>query len=151
MDNLYRRNQILDVIRAEPVYTQAELRRALAHRGIRVTQATVSRDIEELGLVKTREGYRLSRGAASAAAQPPAQPALSVILKEFLREVRQASNLVVVRTHPGNAHTVGVALDSTGWAEVLGTVAGDDTIFLATAGPRQAAEVRRKILQVLAG
>ena len=148
MDNLYRRNQILDVIRTEPVYTQTELRRALAQRGISVTQATVSRDIEELGLVKTREGYRLPGSSESSA---PPQPALSVILKEFLREVRQASNLVVVKTHPGNAHTVGVALDSTGWEEVLGTVAGDDTIFLATAGPRQAAQVRRRILQALAG
>ncbi len=148
MDNLYRRNQILDIIRTEPVYTQTELRRALAQRGIRVTQATVSRDIEELGLVKTREGYGLPGTAESPA---PPQPALSVILKEFLREVRQASNLVVVKTHPGNAHTVGVALDSTGWAEVLGTVAGDDTIFLATAGPRQAAQIRKKILQALAG
>lgn len=149
MDNLYRRNQILGIIRTEPVYTQTELRRALSRRGIRVTQATVSRDIEELGLVKTREGYRLPGAAESSALSH--QPALSVILKEFLREVRQASNMVVVKTHPGNAHTVGVALDSTGWTEVLGTVAGDDTIFLATAGSRQAAEVRRKILRVLAG
>ncbi|HLI30016.1 MAG TPA: ArgR family transcriptional regulator [Terriglobia bacterium] len=148
MDNLYRRNQILDIIRTKSVYTQTELRRALAQRGIRVTQATVSRDIEDLGLVKTREGYALPGTTESSA---PPQPALSVILKEFLREVQQASNLVVVKTHPGNAHTVGVALDSTGWAEVLGTVAGDDTIFLATAGPRQAAQVRKKILQALAG
>ncbi|MGH9438688.1 MAG: arginine repressor [Terriglobia bacterium] len=147
MDNLYRRNQILDIIRAESVYTQTELRRALSQHGIRVTQATVSRDIEELGLVKTRAGYRLP-GAVEHSTPP--QPTLSVILKEFVREVRQASNLVVVKTHPGNAHTVGAALDSTGWAEVLGTVAGDDTIFLATAGARQAAQIHRKILKALA-
>ncbi len=147
MDNLYRRNRILDIIRAESLYTQTELRQALARHGIRVTQATVSRDVDELGLVKTRAGYRL-QGAVERSAPP--QPALSTILKEFLREVRQASNLVVVKTHPGNAHTVGAALDSTGWTEVLGTVAGDDTIFLATAGRREATGVRRKILQALA-
>lgn len=148
MDNLYRRNQILDILRTEDLSTQTELRTALARRGIHVTQATVSRDIEELGLVKTREGYRLP-GAREATAPPP-QPALAVILKEFLREVRLASNLVVVSTHPGNAHSVAVALDSTGWPEIMGTVAGDDTIFLATASVQQAARVRKKILEALA-
>jgi transcriptional regulator of arginine metabolism len=147
MDNLYRRHQILDIIRAESPSTQTQLRRKLAARGIRVTQATVSRDVEELGLVKTREGYRLP-GASKAPAQP--QPVLSIILKEFLREVKQASNLVVLRTHPGNAHTVAAALDSTQWADIIGTVAGDDTIFLATTGARQAARVRQKIRDVLA-
>ncbi len=147
MDHLYRRNQILDIIRNEEATTQSDLRRALARRGIRVTQATVSRDIEELGLVKTREGYRREGHAESPA---PSQPSLAVILKEFLREARQASNLVIVKTHPGNAHTVAVALDSTGWPELLGTVAGDDTIFLATAGTREASNVRRKILEALA-
>jgi transcriptional regulator of arginine metabolism len=147
MDNLYRRNQILDILQAQNVSTQTELRKALAHRGIRVTQATVSRDIEELGLVKTREGYRLP-GKPEVSAPP--QPSLSVILKEFLREVRLASNLVIVRTHPGNAHSVAVALDSTGWPEIVGTVAGDDTIFLATAGAGEAAHVRKRIMDALA-
>jgi transcriptional regulator of arginine metabolism len=146
MDNVYRRNQILDILRTGSVSTQTDLRRKLAERDIRVTQATVSRDIEELGLVKTREGYRLP-----AASQPPAQqqPLLSVILKEFLRDVKQASNLVVVKTNPGNAHTVAVALDSTQWPELAGTVAGDDTIFLATGGQEQAARVRKRILDAL--
>ncbi|MGH9343208.1 MAG: arginine repressor [Terriglobia bacterium] len=147
MDNLYRRNQILDILRTEAVSTQTALRIALAQRGIHVTQATVSRDIEELGLVKTRAGYKVA-GAREATA--PSQPTLAVILKEFLREVRLASNLVIVRTHPGNAHSVAVALDSTGWPEIMGTVAGDDTIFLATAGARQAARVRDKIMEALA-
>lgn len=146
MDNIYRRNQILDILRAERLSTQKELREALAGRGIRVTQATVSRDIEDLGLVKTREGYG-APGAQEAAAPP--QPTLPVVLKEFLREVRLASNLVIVRTHPGNAHSVAVALDSTGWPEIAGTVAGDDTIFLATAGARQAVRVRNRILEAL--
>ena len=112
-----------------------------------MTQATVSRDIEELGLVKTREGYRLPDTLEP---NPAPQPPLAVVLKEFLRDVRQAANLVVLRTHPGNAHTVGVALDAELWPEVVGTVAGDDTIFVATGRPRDAARVRKKIRTVLA-
>ena len=112
MDKLYRRSQILDLLKAEPVADQAELRRKLTQRGIRVTQATVSRDIRELGVAKTREGYRLP-GAAEPVVTP--QPTLPVILKEFLREVRQASNLVILKTHPGNAHTVAMASPPRRW------------------------------------
>jgi transcriptional regulator of arginine metabolism len=147
MDNLYRRNQILELLQHETVTTQDELRRKLARRGIHVTQATVSRDIEELGLIKTRSGYR--RPDAPEPITTP-EPTLYVILKEFVREVLQASNLVVVKTHPGNAHSVGVVLDAERWPEVVGTVAGDDTIFIATPGARQAARIRKKILSLLA-
>jgi transcriptional regulator of arginine metabolism len=147
MDKLYRRSQILDLLKAEAAADQGELRRKLARRGIRVTQATVSRDIRELGVAKTREGYRMPETTEPAA---PPQPPLPVVLKEFLREVRHASNLVIVKTHPGNAHTVAVALDSAGWGEIEGTVAGDDTIFVAAAGARQAAQLRKKILALLA-
>jgi transcriptional regulator of arginine metabolism len=148
MENLYRRNQILELLRAERISTQAELCRKLARRGIRVTQATVSRDIEELGLIKTREGYRLP--GTPEPANPP-QPTLAIVLKEFVRGVLLAANVVVVKTHPGNAHTVGVALDSAEWPEIVGTVAGDDTIFVATPGKRQAARVRKKVAGFLAG
>jgi transcriptional regulator of arginine metabolism len=147
MDNLYRRNQILDLLQHEAVTTQDELRRKLARRGIHVTQATVSRDIEELGLIKTRSGYR--RPDTPEPINTP-QPTLPVILKEFVREVLQASQIVVVKTHPGNAHSVGVALDAERWPEVVGTVAGDDTIFIATSGAREAARIRKKILALLA-
>ena len=147
MDKLYRRTQILELLRTEPVKTQAELRAKLARRGIRVTQATVSRDIEELGVAKTREGYRVPEARAPVA---PPQPSLALILKEFLREVRQAANLVIVKTHPGNAHSVAVALDAEGWPEVAGTVAGDDTIFVAAVDAREASRVRKKLLALLA-
>jgi transcriptional regulator of arginine metabolism len=147
MDKVYRRSQILALLKVEPVGDQAELRRKLAQRGIRVTQATVSRDIRELGVAKTREGYRLPEVNEPVA---PPQPTLPVILKEFLREVRQAANLVIVKTHPGNAHTVAVALDLADWGEIIGTVAGDDTIFVAATGPRQAAQLRKKILSMVA-
>jgi transcriptional regulator of arginine metabolism len=147
MDKLYRRNQILELIRAEPVMTQDELRRKLARGGIRVTQATVSRDIEEMGLVKTRAGYGVAEEAEPATLP---QPTLAVLLKEFLVEARQASNLVILKTRPGNAHSVAVALDDVPWSEIVGTVAGDDTIFVATPGPRQAAQCRKRILALVA-
>ncbi len=149
MDNLYRRNQILEILESENVTTQEELRKKLARRGIRVTQATVSRDIEELGLIKTRAGYRPAETPKRAAATAP-QPAATIVLKEFVRDVLQASNIVVVKTHPGNAHSVGVALDAERWPEVVGTVAGDDTILAATPSAQHAAKVRKKILALLA-
>ncbi len=147
MDNFYRRTQILDIIKSGSVTTQSELRRLLAERGVHVTQATVSRDIEDLGLVKTREGYRVPDGAASPGASP--QPSLAVILKEFVRGVREAGNLVVIRTYSGTAQSVAVALDNAPWPEVVGTVAGDDTIFMATPGENEARRVREQIMAYL--
>jgi transcriptional regulator of arginine metabolism len=147
MDNLYRRTQILDLLREETCATQDELRRKLARRGIRVTQATVSRDIEELGLVKTRSGYSLPESAGQTAAQPD----LQVVLKEFLRDALPVSTLVVLKTRPGNAHSVAAALDAENWPEIVGTVAGDDTIFAVARNPRAAAKVRTKILALVAG
>jgi transcriptional regulator of arginine metabolism len=75
---------------------------------------------------------------------------LPVVLKEFLTDARQAANLVVLKTRPGNAHSVAVALDAEPWEEVVGTVAGDDTILVATPSPRQAAEIRKRILALVA-
>jgi transcriptional regulator of arginine metabolism len=147
MDNLYRRSQIVNLLRAHPAVTQEQLRRKLARLGIQVTQATVSRDLEELGLVKTRAGYRLPDGAAALA---PVRPNAQVIFKEFLRQVSQASNLVVLKTYPGNAHSVAAALDGQEWPEVVGTVAGDDTVFVATPGARVAIQIKKKILALLA-
>jgi len=147
MDKVYRRTQILDLLRTEEVATQEDLRRKLARRGLHVTQATVSRDIEDLGLVKTRAGYRLPEAAEPVA---PPQPTLPIVLKEFLTGARQAANLVVLKTRPGNAHSVAVALDAEPWAAVVGTIAGDDTIFIATPSSRQAAQVRKKVLALVA-
>ncbi len=147
MDKIYRRTQILDLLRSEEIETQRDLRRKLARRGLHVTQATVSRDIEELGLVKTRIGYRPPEPAEPVA---PLQPTLPVVLKEFLTDARQAANLVVLKTRPGNAHSVAVALDAEPWKEVVGTVAGDDTILVATPNSRQAAEIRKRILSLVA-
>ena len=147
MDKVYRRTQIVDLLRNGEVETQDDLRRKLAHRGIHVTQATVSRDIEELGLVKTRTGYRLPDAVDP---RVSLQPTLAIVLKEFLTEARSAANLVVVKTRPGNAHSVAAALDANPWEEVVGTIAGDDTIFIATPTSHQAELIRKKILALVA-
>jgi transcriptional regulator of arginine metabolism len=74
---------------------------------------------------------------------------LQVILKEFLQDARQASNLVLLKTYPGNAHSVAAVLDGQHWPEVVGTVAGDDTVFVATPSAREAAQFRKKILALV--
>lgn len=148
MDKVYRRTQIVDLLRNDEVETQEELRRKLARRGIQVTQATVSRDIEELGLIKTRTGYRLPEAVEQP--MPSLEPTLAVVLKEFLTDVRQAANLVILKTRPGNAHSVAVALDADPWAEIVGTVAGDDTIFIATPSAHHAEAIRRRIRALVA-
>ena len=147
MDKVYRRTQIVDLLRNEEVETQDDLRRKLKRRGIHVTQATVSRDIEELGLVKTRTGYRLPDAVGPIAS---IQPTLAIVLKEFLSETRLAANLVILKTRPGNAHSVAAALDANPWDEVIGTIAGDDTIFVATPSSHQAELIRKKILALVA-
>jgi transcriptional regulator of arginine metabolism len=147
MDKVYRRTQIVDLLRNEEVETQDDLRRKLKRRGIHVTQATVSRDIEELGLVKTRTGYHLPDAVGPMASL---QPTLAIVLKEFLSETRLAANLVILKTRPGNAHSVAVALDANPWEEVIGTIAGDDTIFIATPTSHQAELIRKKILALVA-
>jgi transcriptional regulator of arginine metabolism len=147
MDKVYRRTQIVDLLRNEEVETQDDLRRKLKRRGIHVTQATVSRDIEELGLVKTHTGYRLPDAVGPIASL---QPTLAIVLKEFLSETRLAANLVILKTRPGNAHSVAAALDANPWEEVIGTIAGDDTIFVATPSSHQAELIRRKILALVA-
>jgi transcriptional regulator of arginine metabolism len=147
MDKVYRRTQIVDLLRNKEVETQEHLRRKLAHRGIHVTQATVSRDIEELGLIKTRTGYRLPEAAEPMVSL---EPTLAIVLKEFLTEARQAANLVIVKTRPGNAHSVAAALDANPWEEVIGTIAGDDTIFVATPSSHHAEIIRKKILALVA-
>jgi transcriptional regulator of arginine metabolism len=79
----------------------------------------------------------------------PLQPSLPIVLKEFLSEALQAANLVVLKTRPGNAHSVAAALDANPFVEVVGTIAGDDTIFIATPSPREAGLVRKRILALV--
>ena len=140
MTKNYRQGQILKLIRSKRITTQDELARELRTEGIEATQVTLSRDIRELGLAKTADGYREIL-AASAGAE------LATVITEFLLDVRLAQNLVVLKTSAGNANSLAVALDSEEWPEVAGTVAGDDTIFLACWDEQRAKAVQERLLE----
>jgi transcriptional regulator of arginine metabolism len=138
----FRHGQILKLVAAEAIANQDQLRRRLAHQGLKVTQATLSRDIHELGLVKTAEGYK---PLGTAAAPPSNLPALGRALREFLRDVLPAQNLLVLKTPPGGAQPLAAAVDRERWPEVLGTIAGDDTVLIITEAKGTCRAVQKRI------
>jgi transcriptional regulator of arginine metabolism len=142
MSKTYRQGQIVKLIRSAPIHTQDELAAGLRKLGIEATQVTLSRDLRELGLVKTPEGYREMEAGESG-------PHVASLAGEFLRDVRLAQNLVVLKTAPGHASSVAVALDDEEWPEVAGTIAGDDTILVITPDNKTALRVRDKLLKLL--
>ncbi len=140
MNKAFRQGQILKLIRSRRIPTQDDLARELKEScGIETTQVTLSRDIRELGLLKTPEGYRQVEAAA-------AGPELETIAGELLQDARVAQNLVVLRTSPGNANALAVALDKEDWPEVVGTIAGDDTILVVAPDSSAAEKLRKKLL-----
>jgi transcriptional regulator of arginine metabolism len=140
MTKNYRQGQILKLIRSKKITTQEELSRELRAEGIEATQVTLSRDIRELGLAKTADGYREILPDSAGAE-------LATVITEFLLDVRLAQNIVVLKTSAGNANSLAVALDSEEWPEVAGTVAGDDTIFLACWDEQRAKAVQERLLE----
>lgn len=144
MTKSFRHGQILNLIRGRSIFTQDELARALGEKGIDATQVTLSRDIRELGLVKTAQGYREMESESS-------NLHFAALAAEFLRDVRQAQNQIVLRTAPGHASSVAVALDDEEWPEVVGTIAGDDTILVICPDQRTAKTVRHKLMKSLEG
>ena len=142
MNKNFRQGQILRVIRNKEIFTQEELARELSHIGIQATQVTLSRDMRELGLVKTGDGYR----------QLPVQaggPELADVANEYLQDIRLAQNLVVLRTSPGNASPLAVCIDNQDLDEVVGTVAGDDTVLVITPDSGTADRFRRRMLELI--
>ncbi len=121
-----RQDRILEVARKRPVRSQEELSALLKREGVDATQATLSRDIRELGLVKIRGSYQASGELHPA----PPDDMLRRAFEQFVVRTGISGNIVMIRTSPGNAHSVGVVLDAAQWPEILGTVAGDDTIFV---------------------
>ncbi len=142
MTKTYRQGQILKLIRSRKISTQEELAQELKNQGIAATQVTLSRDLRELRLVKTREGYQEM-------APEEIGPQFSILAGEFLKDVLRAQNMVVLKTSPGHANSVAVALDSEQWPEVVGTIAGDDTIFVITPDNPTAESVQEKLLELL--
>lgn len=128
---LRRQQMILEIINEETVTTQEELAMKLLDRGIKTTQATISRDIKELQLVKVPVGPDSYRYAQPQQVGPPqSDERLRRLLRENMIKMDFSENLVLIRTLPGAAQAVASALDHAGWKEVIGTVAGDDTILL---------------------
>lgn len=144
MNKSYRQGQIVKLIRGRRLHTQEELAKALRANGIPATQVTLSRDIRELGLVKTPEGY--TQGAPESA---PAGPEVATLVREFVRDIRMAQNLLVLRTPPGTANAVAVALDQAEWPEVTGTIAGDDTVLVVAPDAKIADALHAKFLRIL--
>lgn len=145
MNKSYRQGQIARLVATRSVHTQQDLARQLKAAGIAVTQVTLSRDIHELGLVKTTDGYRQLAAAPSAVTGP----SFEQVIGEFLVEARLAQQLLVLRTPPGGAMPVARALDQSAWTEIIGTIAGDDTVLVVTKSPREAAAVRKRLLQLV--
>lgn len=143
MNKSYRQGQISKLIAVRSVHTQQELARQLKAAGIAVTQVTLSRDIRDLGLVKTAAGYR----QLGAAPLQNAGPAFAQIISEFLIDVRQAQQLLVLRTPPGGAMSVARTLDQEAWPEIAGTIAGDDTVLVVTLNSKAAATVGRRLMK----
>ena len=147
MTKTYRHAQILKLIRAHPIRTQEELSEALGRVGIDVTQVTLSRDLRELGLVKAAQGYREATETASP--NPETGGGLKRAVEEYMQEVRTANSLVIIKTVRGAAAPIADALDDEGWPEVVGTIAGEDTIFVAAPDARRAQRIQEKLLELL--
>jgi transcriptional regulator of arginine metabolism len=133
-----RQHKILEIISQQHVETQEELSGELKKSGFEVTQATVSRDIKELGLVKTpganNEFYYALAGENR---QPRSEERLKRLFLDAVLGLDASENLIVIKTNPGGAQGVASAIDLAGWAEVIGTVGGDDTI-LVVVKPKEA-------------
>jgi transcriptional regulator of arginine metabolism len=147
MNKTLRQRAILELLNHGPVANQKDLQRVLRKRGIKVGQATLSRDIRDLDLSKTASGYSLSHGDGSSG---PALPPVSHLVREFVLEVRAAQNLLVIRTAVGSAQPVAAALDEEAWPEAVGTVAGDDTILIVCPDNKDANKLAARIQEMLA-
>jgi len=128
-----RQRALLDLVRHEPLGSQEQIRAKLAQLGFDATQSTISRDLEELGLVRVRDGDGHLRYAELAEAGPAngnGAPPLQALLRGFALDVETSGNLVLVKTPPGAANAVAQGLDTSGLGGLVGTVAGDDTILV---------------------
>ncbi len=146
MNKTLRQRAILGLLKQEPVASQQDLQRLLRKRGFKVGQATLSRDIHDMRLVKTSNGYAV----AAIESPTPALPPVSRLVREFVLDVRPAQNLLVIKTSVGSAQPVAAALDEKEWPEAIGTVAGDDTILIVCPDNKGAHKLAARIQEMLA-
>jgi len=137
----FRHGQILRLVSNERIANQEDLRRRLAQQRLRVTQATLSRDLQELKLIKTTDGYK----AAPTLPEEPAVPPLTRALREFLLDIRPAENLLVLKTPPSGAQPLAAAVDGAKFSEIAGTIAGDDTVLIITPNRKTRESLQKKI------
>ncbi len=147
MNQRLRQNAILTLVDEAPVPSQEELQHRLRRKGFRVGQATLSRDIRKLGLVKSARGYEASSGESHSG---PLLPSVEHLIQEFVLDVREAQNLLVLKTTVGSASPVAVAIDSADWDEIVGTVGGDDTILVITPDNKTATALAKRVRAMLA-
>ncbi len=146
LEQTERRRAIARLLAEHVVNRQAELVELLRAEGYLATQSSVSRDLRDLGATKLRNGYALPKRAES---DEDDAEALQVVT-EFVRDIRSAGpNLLVVMTAVGAAQRVAVMLDRSGWPEIVGTVSGDDTIFVATLGASEQRRLKARLRQHL--
>jgi transcriptional regulator of arginine metabolism len=146
MNKTLRQRAILQSLKHGSFASQDDLQRLLRKRGFKVGQATLSRDIRDLNLSKTHDGYSLPQVEGSLAL---ALPPVSRLVREFVLGVRSAQNLLVVKTIVGSAQPVAAALDEADWGEVVGTIAGDDTILIVCPDKDAAHKLSDRIMEML--
>jgi len=139
-----RQRAIADLIRDHSLASQEELADRLGSLGFAVTQATISRDLEQIGAMKVRRDGQLTYALPESVRSGPS-PRLAAVFRDWVQSVEAASSLVVIRTPPGSAHLVGVALDNSGLTEIVGTICGDDTIFVACRSQAEAEALSSKL------
>ena len=142
-----RQHRIARLLEEQAISSQGQIVEMLASEGVVATQATVSRDLEDLGAVKVRIPGGATAYAVPEHSKDAASPDdhLRRVMGEFVVDVAHSANLVVLRTSPGSAHVIGSALDRAGYPDVLGTVAGDDTLILVCAEPVGGANVAERL------
>jgi transcriptional regulator of arginine metabolism len=140
-----RQTVLLELIDREALHSQESLRKRLHQRGFEATQATISRDIKELGLVKRSGDGAYQRPGVEAPNPETALTALERAAAEFLRRVERVQQLVVIRTDAGQAQPLAIALDRAQLPEVVGTIGGDDTILVIARGARSAATLAKRL------
>jgi transcriptional regulator of arginine metabolism len=143
-----RHNLIRQLVAAESIASQDELRRRLARRGCGVTQATLSRDVHEMRLYKGPNGYASPNGNGHVEEEEE-QLAVNEVLSSFGVAVKQAQNQLVLRTTSGAAQPVALAIDHEEWSDVVGTLAGDDTVLIICPDPRRASSMREKLERMI--
>lgn len=139
-----RQRAIADLIRGQALSNQEELAERLAALGFAVTQATISRDLEQIGAIKVRRDGQLSY-ALRDEVRNRAGPRLAAVFREWVRSIEPAATMVVLKTPPGSAHLIGVALDQSDLPEIAGTICGDDTIFIACRSANEAEALAVKL------